>query len=48
MRYFVPKRCEPRDSESAPIEANPWFCSSTMITLTPSETIVAISIGSIW
>ena len=30
------------------MEAKPWFWSSTMMTLTPSETIVAISIGIIW
>ena len=28
-RYFVPKRWEPRDSDSAPMEAKPWFCSRT-------------------
>ncbi|MBK8461054.1 MAG: hypothetical protein IPL43_13490 [Micropruina sp.] len=46
--YLVPKRCDPRDSDSAPMEAKPWFCSSTMMTLMPSWAIVAISIGSIW
>jgi len=48
IRYLVPNRCEPRLSDSAPMEANPWFCSSTMITFRPSWAIVAISIGSIW
>src|SRR5699024_10418784 len=48
MRYFVPKRWLPCDSDSEPIEDQPWFCRITRITFTRSETIVAISCGAIW
>ena len=43
MRYFVPKRCDPTDSDSAPIDAKPWFWTSTILSLTPSWTAVTIS-----
>ena len=39
----MPNRCEPSDSDSEPIEANPWFCTITMISLMFSETFVTIS-----
>ena len=42
-RYQVPNRCDPSDSDSDPIEENPWFCTSTMISLMPSDTAVTIS-----
>ena len=48
MRYLVPKRWEPWDSESEPIEDQPWFCRITRMTLMRSATIVAISCGAIW
>ena len=48
MRYFVPKRWLPCDSDSEPIEDQPWFCRITRITFTRSDTIVAISCGAIW
>ncbi len=39
----MPNRCEPSDSDSAPIEAKPWFCTMTMLSLIPSDTAVTIS-----
>ena len=33
MRYAVPKRCEPTDSESAPIDWKPWFWTRTIVEL---------------
>lgn len=42
-RYLVPNRCEPSDSDSEPMEANPWFWTRTTMTFSPSETMVAIS-----
>src|SRR5690625_2192343 len=48
IRYLVPNRWEPCDSDSEPIEDQPWLFRITRITLTRSETIVAISCGAIW
>jgi hypothetical protein len=42
-RYAVPNRAEPSDWDSAPIEAKPWFCTSTTTSLTPSCTAVTNS-----
>ena len=41
----VPNRCEPRPSESEPMEWKPWFCTSTTMTLTRSWTAVTSSVG---
>ena len=46
-RYAVPNRCEPTDSDSAPIEANPWFWTMTRLSLIPSDTAVTISLAII-
>ena len=43
----MPNRCEPNDSDSEPIEAKPWFCTSTTMTLTPSCTAVTSSVAII-
>ena len=43
----VPNRCEPSASDSAPMEAKPWFCTSTTMTLTPSCTAVTSSVAII-
>ena len=39
----MPNRCDPRDSDRAPIEAKPWFWTTTMVSFTPSCTAVTIS-----
>ena len=39
----MPNRCEPRLSDSEPIEENPWFCTITSTSLMPSDTAVTIS-----
>ena len=38
---------EPTDSESAPIDAKPWFWTSTTVSFTPSCTAVTSSWASI-
>ena len=47
FRYDVPNRCEPRDSDSEPMEAKPWFWTSTVMILMSSCTAVASSVAII-